>query len=77
MDLLLSTSEHISVMDGCLALDTWRCVFLVELDGPRVRRVRVHCAGYHAQEPAVGAISLRAHNGRNVHTGGERHSASK
>ncbi len=46
MHLLLSTSEHIPVMDGRLALGTWQRVFMVELDGPREREVMIRCASY-------------------------------
>jgi secondary thiamine-phosphate synthase enzyme len=48
MHLLLSTSEHIPVVDGRLALGTWQRVFMVELDGPRDREVMIRCASYEA-----------------------------
>jgi secondary thiamine-phosphate synthase enzyme len=38
---LLGESVSIPVTGGRLALGTWQGVFLVELDGPRTRRVRV------------------------------------
>lgn len=39
--LLLNTSETIPVADGELLLGPWQSLFLVELDGPRVREVLV------------------------------------
>ena len=62
MHLLLSTSEHIPVMGGQLALGTWQRVFLVELDGPRQREVMVRCASYHPHERAEPVV-LRPRNG--------------
>jgi secondary thiamine-phosphate synthase enzyme len=62
MHLLLSTSEHIPVAAGRLALGTWQRVFLVELDGPRDREVMVRCASYLPQQPAAGMVP-HAHNG--------------
>jgi secondary thiamine-phosphate synthase enzyme len=38
---ILGPSETIPVQDGRLALGTWQAVMLVELDGPRDRRVIV------------------------------------
>ncbi len=38
LQFLLGTSESIPVVDGELALGQWQRVFLVELDGPRVKR---------------------------------------
>ncbi|HUY27874.1 MAG TPA: secondary thiamine-phosphate synthase enzyme YjbQ [Candidatus Binataceae bacterium] len=62
MHLLLSTSEHIPVVDGRLALGTWQRVFMVELDGPRDREVMIRCASYEAHgKPAP--IELHARNG--------------
>ena len=46
MHLLLSTSETIPVSDCRLALGTWQRVFLIELDGPRLREVVVRCQSY-------------------------------
>lgn len=65
MHLLLSTSEHIPVVGGRLALGTWQRVFLVELDGPRDREVMVRCAGYNPAERSAGLV-LHAHNGHGV-----------
>ena len=62
MHLLLSTSEHILVVDGRLALGTWQRVFMVELDGPRDREVMIRCASYEAYgKPAP--IELHARSG--------------
>ena len=38
---ILGPSETLPVRDGCLVLGTWQAVMLVELDGPRIRRVVV------------------------------------
>jgi secondary thiamine-phosphate synthase enzyme len=38
---LLGPSETLPVEGGDLLLGTWQCVMLVELDGPRARRVAV------------------------------------
>jgi len=38
---ILGPSETIPVRDGSLVLGTWQAVMLVELDGPRQRRVIV------------------------------------
>jgi secondary thiamine-phosphate synthase enzyme len=65
MHLLLSTSEHIPVMGGQLALGTWQRVFLVELDGPRRREVMVRCASYHPHERAE-PVALHPRNGSAV-----------
>jgi secondary thiamine-phosphate synthase enzyme len=62
MHLLLSTSETVPVIDGCLALGTWQRVFLVELDGPRPREVMLRCASFNPHE-RVEPVELRAHNG--------------
>jgi secondary thiamine-phosphate synthase enzyme len=43
--LFLSSSETIPVVDGRLALGQWQCVFLVELDRPRQRRLLVSVVG--------------------------------
>ncbi|GEM_PF-247041 len=46
MHLLMPTSETIFVSDGRLELGTWQRVFLVELDGPRVRQVKARFVSY-------------------------------
>jgi secondary thiamine-phosphate synthase enzyme len=38
---VLGSSVLVPVVDNRLALGTWQGIFLVELDGPRTRRVRV------------------------------------
>lgn len=38
---ILGPSETIPVRDGHLVLGTWQAIMLVELDGPRMRRVIV------------------------------------
>ena len=43
--LLLGASETLAVVDGALHLGRWQRVFLVELDGPRRRRVCVTVMG--------------------------------
>ena len=43
--LLLSTSETIPLLDGHLQLGAWQCIFLIELDGARDRRVSVNVLG--------------------------------
>jgi len=40
---LLGPSELVPVADGDLLLGTWQRILLVELDGPRRRRVSVTC----------------------------------
>ncbi len=47
--LLLPASASLNVVDGRLALGRWQRVFLVELDGPRVRSVSVTLLGEAAQ----------------------------
>jgi secondary thiamine-phosphate synthase enzyme len=76
MHLLLSTSEHIPVAGGQLALGTWQRVFLVELDGPRDREVMVRCASYVPHERAA-ALVLRAHNGNGVRAAVQNGSRAK
>jgi secondary thiamine-phosphate synthase enzyme len=66
MHLLLSTSEHIPVIDGHLSLGTWQRVFMVELDGPRTRQVMLRCASYHLNRK-VEPFGLMAATGRNGH----------
>ena len=43
--LLLPTSALLNVAEGRLQLGRWQRVFLVELDGPRVREVSVPVSG--------------------------------
>jgi secondary thiamine-phosphate synthase enzyme len=43
--LLLGSSETLAVADGALPLGRWQRVFLVELDGPRLRKVSVVVMG--------------------------------
>jgi secondary thiamine-phosphate synthase enzyme len=43
--LLLPSSATLNVVDGALVLGTWQRVFLVELDGPRVRHLSVAIVG--------------------------------
>jgi len=43
--MLLGTSESLTVMDGRMQLGTWQRIFLVELDGPRRRTVRLAVLG--------------------------------
>ena len=43
--LLLRTSETMNVVDGKLVLGRWQRVFLVELDGARVRTVSIGVTG--------------------------------
>ena len=37
--VLLGHSMTVPVLDGALALGTWQSLFLMEIDGPRTRRV--------------------------------------
>jgi secondary thiamine-phosphate synthase enzyme len=46
--LLLPTSVCLNVVDGRLALGQWQRVFLVELDGPRMRHVSAVVLGESA-----------------------------
>lgn len=39
--IIMGPSETIPIRDGSLALGTWQSIFLVELDGPRSRKVMV------------------------------------
>jgi len=41
MATLLGSSVTVPVEDGRLCLGTWQGIFFVELDGPRLRKVRV------------------------------------
>jgi len=43
--LLLPTSAYLNICAGTLMLGMWQRVFLVELDGPRVRHISVLIAG--------------------------------
>jgi secondary thiamine-phosphate synthase enzyme len=43
--LFLSSSETIPIVEGRLTLGQWQCVFLVELDHPRHRRLLVNVVG--------------------------------
>lgn len=43
--ILLGHSVTVPVRDGCLHLGTWQSVFLIELDGPRSRRLDVQILG--------------------------------
>lgn len=43
--LLLSSSETVPVVESALQLGRWQRVFLVELDGPRQRRITVQVMG--------------------------------
>lgn len=43
--LLLPTSACLNISAGTLMLGTWQRVFLVELDGPRLRHVSILIAG--------------------------------
>lgn len=45
MAMTLSNSEMIPIIDGKLALGTYQSILLVELDGPRQRRVQLQIAG--------------------------------
>lgn len=43
--VLLGNSVSVPVADGNLALGTWQSVFLIEMDGPRSRRLGVRILG--------------------------------
>ena len=45
MAMTLGNSELVPVVDGKLALGTYQSILLVELDGPRQRRLRVQVSG--------------------------------
>lgn len=47
--VLLSTSETVPLVDGCLQLGEFQSIFLVELDGARDRRVTVNIIGARGQ----------------------------
>jgi len=48
--LFLSSSETIPIIEGRLMLGQWQCVFLVELDHPRHRRLLVNVVGIEGSE---------------------------
>ena len=48
MAMTLSNSEFIPIVDGKLALGTYQAIMLVELDGPRQRRLQVQVSGIGA-----------------------------
>ncbi len=43
--MLLGSSESIPLADGALQIGTWQSLLLIELDGPRKRKVGVHVMG--------------------------------
>ncbi len=45
MAMLLGSSESLPIVDGALQIGTWQSLLLVELDGPRKRRIGVHVMG--------------------------------
>jgi secondary thiamine-phosphate synthase enzyme len=45
VSILVGPSITLPVADGDLRLGTWQSVLLVEMDGPRTRRVDVTCLG--------------------------------
>ena len=47
--VLLSTSEPIPLVDGCLQLGEFQSIFLVELDGARERQVTINIIGCRAE----------------------------
>ena len=40
---LMGNGVHVFVEQGRLVLGTWQRIFLCEFDGPRTRKVHVHC----------------------------------
>jgi len=40
---LIGSGVHVFVEQGRLVLGTWQRIFLCEFDGPRTRKVHVHC----------------------------------
>jgi secondary thiamine-phosphate synthase enzyme len=44
--LLLGASENIPAVDGELGLGRWQSLMLLELDGPRRRRVNLQIVGH-------------------------------
>ncbi|MBP7147235.1 MAG: secondary thiamine-phosphate synthase enzyme YjbQ [Acidobacteria bacterium] len=49
--MLLGASESFAVVDGRIALGRWQRIFLVELDGPRLRKIAVALAGHGGARP--------------------------
>jgi secondary thiamine-phosphate synthase enzyme len=45
LSMCLGSSESLPLVDGALQIGTWQSLLLVELDGPRQRRVGVHVMG--------------------------------
>ena len=45
--MLLGSSETIPVVAGALVLGQWQSVMLVDLDGPRDRKVGLQLIGFH------------------------------
>ena len=43
--MMLGSSESLPLIDGALDIGVWQSVLLVELDGPRKRRLGVHIMG--------------------------------
>jgi thiamine phosphate synthase YjbQ (UPF0047 family) len=43
--MLVGSSESLPLVDGVLQIGTWQSLLLLELDGPRQRRVGVHIMG--------------------------------
>ena len=44
--MLLGSSEAIPISGGSLVLGQWQSVMLVDVDGPRERRVGIQCMGF-------------------------------
>ena len=51
--LLLGSSECLGVLDGQLQLGRWQRLFLVELDGPRLRTVSLTVLGWSRTSQGV------------------------
>lgn len=47
--MLLGASETVSVHDGKLTIGAWQSIIMVELDGPRDRKIAVHVMGRKGQ----------------------------
>lgn len=45
LSMLLGNSEAVPVRQGCMQLGTWQSVMLVDLDGPRDRKVSLTFTG--------------------------------
>ncbi|WP_324707151.1 secondary thiamine-phosphate synthase enzyme YjbQ [Lyngbya sp. CCY1209] len=54
MAITLSTSEVIPVVEGRLGWGRWPSLLLLELDGPRSRRVLVQVSGESIGDPQIG-----------------------